>query len=185
MTQLALIPQPPTVTSPDSNEWYTPRHIVEIARRVMGGIDLDPFSCPQANEIVQADKYYTKEQDGLSLPWHGRIWCNPPYSRDLIGPAFERLHWHMENTSDIPCACWLTNASVGSGWYDAAISNAALTCLLRKRLRFWGPNAAGNSAAQGQSVMLFLDPNYADAGRVEAGFVQHFGRFGWVGKKAA
>lgn len=27
--------------------------------------------------------YYTPEQDGLSQPWYGRCWCNPPYGREI------------------------------------------------------------------------------------------------------
>lgn len=27
--------------------------------------------------------YYTKEQDGLLQPWVGRVWCNPPYGRQI------------------------------------------------------------------------------------------------------
>lgn len=63
-----------------SNEWYTPAKYIEAARQVMGSIDLDPASCALANETVKATTYYAKEQDGLSLPWYGNVWLNPPYS---------------------------------------------------------------------------------------------------------
>ena len=82
----------------------------------------------------------------------------------------------------LECACLLTNASVGSSWYHDALKRSHLTCLLSKRLKFWGPNSAGNSAAMGQSVMLFLGEECEDPGRIETGFSQHFGELGWVAK---
>ena len=37
-----------------------------------------------ANEYNhKCDNYYTKEQDGLSQPWFGTVWCNPPYGREI------------------------------------------------------------------------------------------------------
>ena len=63
------------------NEWYTPRVYIEAAREVMDDIDLDPASCEEANRFVRAPVYYTKEQNGLLLPWSGKIWLNPPYGR--------------------------------------------------------------------------------------------------------
>ena len=29
--------------------------------------------------------------DGLQLPWHGRVWMNPPYSKDLLAPFVDKL----------------------------------------------------------------------------------------------
>jgi hypothetical protein len=61
-----------------SVEHYTPALIVDAARRLMGGIDLDPASCALANETVKAARYYTRDDDGLTKPWRGRIFLNPP-----------------------------------------------------------------------------------------------------------
>lgn len=33
-------------------------------------------------ENAKCRKYYTPEQDGLSQPWEGVCWCNPPYGRE-------------------------------------------------------------------------------------------------------
>ncbi|MGI0488881.1 DNA N-6-adenine-methyltransferase [Pantanalinema rosaneae CENA516] len=67
--------------SSDSNEWYTPEKFIEMARRVMGKIDLDPASSPVAQGIVQAKHYFTQAEDGMQQNWWGRVWLNPPYGR--------------------------------------------------------------------------------------------------------
>ena len=59
------------LNSSKDEEWYTPAKYIEAARGVLGAIDLNPASRLAANEIVQAAKFYSKQQDGLSLPWCG------------------------------------------------------------------------------------------------------------------
>lgn len=62
-----------------SNEHYTPPEITDGMREVFGAdIDLDPASSAAANELVRARRFYTKADDGLSLPWEGTVWLNPP-----------------------------------------------------------------------------------------------------------
>ncbi len=62
-------------------EYYTPQIWTEAARALMGHIDLDPASCEIANQTVKAKAYFTKQNDGLSQPWHGHVWMNHPFHR--------------------------------------------------------------------------------------------------------
>ncbi len=73
--------------SSESSQWYTPPRIVEIAREILGEIDLDPASHEVANTIVRASRFYDGiNGDGLALPWAGRVFANPPYSKKDGGP---------------------------------------------------------------------------------------------------
>lgn len=71
------------IHSSKSNEWYTPPRYIHAAREVMGSIDLDPASCEEANKIVCAWRYYNQAEDGLRRQWHGHVWLNPPYGKDV------------------------------------------------------------------------------------------------------
>jgi hypothetical protein len=68
-----------------SSEHYTDPRMVEDARFILDGIDLDPASCAFANEWIRADTIYTKEDDGLApgRPWCGNTFLNPPGSCGL------------------------------------------------------------------------------------------------------
>lgn len=69
-----MIPQHSSAT----NEHPTPPEVVEAARALLGHFDLDPASCPEFNERIRATKIYTREDNGLLQPWHGRVFLNPP-----------------------------------------------------------------------------------------------------------
>ena len=60
-------------------ERYSPPWIIEGAREVMGGIDLDPASSEFANQSVLARHHFTRNTDGLTQQWWGRVFLNPPF----------------------------------------------------------------------------------------------------------
>lgn len=63
------------------DEWLTPPHVLAA----LGPFDLDPCS-PINRPWPTAAKHYTVEDNGLCQPWHGRVWCNPPYGT-------QAAHW--------------------------------------------------------------------------------------------
>ena len=61
-------------------EWYTDPAIIEMAREVMGGIQLDPATSEAANRIVKAQDFFYEEHDGLSREWNASsMWMNHPF----------------------------------------------------------------------------------------------------------
>ena len=95
------------------NEGYTPPEYIEMARRVMGSINLDPASCDYAQEVVKADKYLTEEDDGLSQDWIGNIWLNPPYANKLITQFVNKIITEKELLQ----AVVLTNNNTDTQWF--------------------------------------------------------------------
>lgn len=148
-----------------SDDCYTPRAIIEIAREVMGGIDLDPASCAEAQEVVRAGKYYSLEQstcnpsyrawpcDGLYSDWSGRVWCNPPYSD--CGPWVEKaVRCHDQGSTD--AICMLLPVSVGVSWWRPVWSHPIMWI---GRLEFWGPGARtkkGEVTGSRQDIAMVL-----------------------------
>lgn len=61
-----------------SDHWETPPEVVAALEAEHGPFDLDP--CCRA-KTAKAPAFFTEEQDGLSQPWRGRVFLNPPYSR--------------------------------------------------------------------------------------------------------
>ena len=60
----------------------------------MGEIDLDPASCAfPAQQVVRATTFYTKEQNGLTLPWRGRVRAEPHLI--MVTPAYSSASWSM------------------------------------------------------------------------------------------
>ena len=62
----------------DGDEWYTPRWLFDALGLVY---DLDVCSPADRTHVnVPTAQFYTADDDGLAQPWHGTVWCNPPYS---------------------------------------------------------------------------------------------------------
>lgn len=154
----APVPAKPHVTNNSgNNEWYTPAPLLVAARKVLDNIDLDPASCEIANEVVKADEYYDIDDDGLSLPWAGRIWLNPPYAGDLIGRFVAKLIAHIA-TDEVTEAIVLVNNATETAWFQDLAGYATAVCFPKGRIRYWNPDREDAlSPLQGQAI-VYIGP---------------------------
>lgn len=152
------------------NEWYTPVQLIEAAREVMGGIDLDPASCETAQANVKARRFYTIDDDGLSKKWTGRVWLNPPYSKDLIALFAGKV---VSECRRFEQAVVLVNNATDTAWFHELAGVASAICFLRGRVRFLDRTGKpANTPVQGQAV-IYLGENIKAFNRV-------FGALGFV-----
>lgn len=136
------------------NEWYTPDEYLDIARQVLGAIDLDPATSELANERVKASAIFTADDNGLERPWFGRVWLNPPYAQPLISQFADKTvaEWRSGN---FEAAIVLTHNYTDTAWFQKLAHAATAICFTRGRIRFVSPD--GNQAAptQGQAFFYF------------------------------
>lgn len=141
---------------------------INAAREVMGGIDLDPASCAEANEVVGAAEFFDAESDGLTQHWKGRVWMNPPYS--TMAQFCEKL---LESP-DVKQAVVLTNNSTDTQWFQKLANRSVLLCFHSGRIKFWHPYAESFTPLQGQVFFYF--------GSRPHRFEELFGQFGLIVK---
>jgi len=150
-----------TVYSHNSLDYYTPQYVTDAARAVMGGIDLDPASCEMAQAWIKAGRYYTITDDGLSKPWAGRVWLNPPYSytdgrsnQDLWS---ERLITEY-NSGNVQEGLLLVKAALGYKWFER-LWDVWPVCFMRERLSFVMADGSDDGQSKQATAIFYIGPN--------------------------
>jgi hypothetical protein len=110
----------------ETSEWYTPP---ELFNRLGLAFDVDVAS-PMAGPVpwVPAGTFLSPRENGLTAPWEGRVWCNPPY-----GPAAATFVHRMAAHGD---GVLLVPARTETRWFQHAVQSAAAVAFLRDRLHF-------------------------------------------------
>ena len=125
--------------------WETPQDFFDRLDNEFG-FDLDACALPQNAKCAA---YYTPEQDGLSQPWDGVVWCNPPYGRN-IGKWVQKAH--DENRRNNNYIVMLLPARTDTRWFHDYILGKAEIRFIRGRLKFGGSK---NSARFPSMVVVF------------------------------
>lgn len=135
-----------------TDDWISPRWLLDR----LGDFDLDPCACdPQP--WPAARQSYTRIQDGLTLPWRGLVYCNPPYHRDTLSQWIGRLADHDHGVA-------LIFARTETSVFHTHVWPRARTMLFfRGRLRFYRPDGSiGAENAGGPSVLIAYGTEAAD-----------------------
>ena len=165
-----MIKNPHVSFNSGENEWYTPPEYIEAARKVMGSIDLDPASSEIANRIVGAERYFTKQDNGLDKPWAGNVFLNPPYAPELIKQFSSRFACFVDK-GDIKQGIVLVNNATETAWFRELIDCASAVVFTSGRVRFLDPQGNPGAPLQGQAIIYSGDQPQV--------FLEEFRKFGW------
>lgn len=127
-----------------SVDWYTPAWIFEALALQF---DLDP--CHPANRIpwIPTTQTYSLPQDGLSLPWKGRVWLNPPYGKNT-SDWLAKMHNHRNGVA-------LVFARTDCAWAHDYVFKADAILFLKGRIKFVdGLGVTGGSGAGCGSMLV-------------------------------
>lgn len=120
-------------------DYYTPEPLISAARRALGEIDLDPASCTEANAVVQAVRFYSFHENGLTHDWYGRVWLNPPYGNWNEWAPKTLAEWRS-GRMDAMCLLSTTRVITAQSFH-VLVGAADAVFIARGRHRFWGPKA--------------------------------------------
>lgn len=161
--------KPHVANNSQDDEWYTPEKYIELAREVMGTIDLDPASNDFANETVRANTFFTEEMNGLEQGWFGNVWLNPPYSSVLIQKFAEKV---AENK--FKQAIILVNNATETAWFEKMVEGASAIVFHKGRIKFNKRDGQHGSPLQGQAFIYY--------GSNPEQFLKVFSAIGWGAK---
>lgn len=120
--------------SSKSDLWETPQSFFDALDKE-SHFDLDVCALP---ENAKCSRYYTPKEDGLSQPWKGVCWCNPPYGRRIGKWVKKGLVSSFAGATVV----MLLPARTDTTWFHEYILHRAEIRFLRGRLRFGGANNA-------------------------------------------
>ena len=150
-----------------TDEWCTPKDIVDS----LGQFDLDPCA-PMSPLWKIADTTFNKEEDGLSKPWSGREFLNPPYSRPLIEQFVKKMAEHNCGTAI------LFNRCDNKMFQDIIFQTAKAMLFMRSRIRFYRPDGTRGDSPGCGSVLIAWGER--DARVLENSGIE--GKFIWLNK---
>ena len=133
-----------------SDDYWTPKWIFDAIGLTF---DLDVACPPEGPAHTPCHAYYTQADNGLTSPWHGTVWMNPPFSNAtpwvnkfidhgngiaLIPAAKSRWFTRLWNEADVlmplPTSMKFVQGSIFMLTFIASMGDTATTALINSKL---------------------------------------------------
>ena len=134
----------PVLFSSETDMWETPQWLFDELNKEFR-FELGVCATP---ENAKCDRFYTKEQDGLMLPWEGVCWCNPPYGKE-IGKWVEKAH---KSAIEGATVVVLVPSRTDTKWFHEFAYKKAEIRFVKGRLKF---GDSKNSAPFPSMILIF------------------------------
>jgi phage N-6-adenine-methyltransferase len=131
--------------SSKSVEWGTPPEMFDFWDQEFG-FNLDACATP---DNAKCRSYFTRQENGLRQRWTGRIWCNPPYGREI--GLWVRKAWESVKRGDAELVVLLVPARTDTAWWHDYCMRGEIR-FLQGRVQFVG---ATHGAPFPSAVIVF------------------------------
>lgn len=115
---------------PLKDEQYTPKWIFD---RMAITFDID-VAAAEVETHVPAHQYFTKAEDGLTKPWTGFVYMNPPYSK--AKPWVQKFMEHKNGIALLPFS--------KSQWFRDLWQFSDAICAVNEDVKFESPTGTTN-----------------------------------------
>lgn len=156
-----------------SDHWRTPPEVIELARGILGAIELDPAASRSERHWFAGENWRSR---GLTREWAGLVYLNPPYSQlstwvpyaseqrlavvlALIPPAVGTNYWHDH--------VWKPPRPNGHRY-------AAAVAFPRGRFSFLDGRGRARNGNRYESALVLWTPASASAGHDGTTFLERF-----------
>lgn len=136
------IPAPHLDPCMGSAEWLTPPALL----RSLGAFDLDPCAAI-GQPWPTAARMLTAEDDGLTEPWTGRVWLNPPFGRG-VDRWLAKLAAHGNGIALLPAR------TETRPWFTYVWNVAHAVAFVRNRPHFHRPDGSRAPHNCGTAIAL-------------------------------
>jgi phage N-6-adenine-methyltransferase len=157
----ALVSSTARSTPGARDDWRTPASLFDALDDEFG-FTLDAAATQQS---AKARRYYTPQDDALTIPWGGRgevIWLNPPYGRGVerwVGKAY------TESRLGAVVVVLLFSRTDTKWWHEFAM-RADEVRFIKGRVRFGLADGSPKAHAPAPSCLLVFTPWSAGPPRV-------------------
>lgn len=170
-------------------ERYTCPRIMERVQSFFGVINLDPASSVLANEIVKAERFMTKEDDGLTKPWVAdKVWLNHPFQKGekACKPKCKKKKCNVKKTVGYRGHCITEDIPSNLDWMNKLVTeyelgnfkeslnitfvnssetwcqlllNKGIQCFVAKRVEYSSPTGKRSGGVTKGSMITYLGPD--------------------------
>lgn len=132
-------------------DWGTPKWLFDELNELYGPFDLDPCSMEWN---AKCETFYTPEDNGLMLPWSGRVFMNPPYAWNITSLWVRKAALEAQR-DEVEIVVGVLPSRTDAAWFHEFIYHRAELRFLKGRVKFDKPDGEKGRPRHGSMVVVW------------------------------